>query len=83
MIKATGIVRRIDDLGRVVLPVELRKSFGIHEADPIEILVDNENSTILLKKYQPGCGFCGNMGELVDFSDHKICRECVDKIKTL
>ena len=56
--KSIGIVRRIDELGRVVIPIELRNKFGISEKDPIEIYV--EGSTIVLKKYEPNCIFCGN-----------------------
>ena len=55
--KSTGIIRRVDELGRVVIPIELRNKFGIYEKDPIEIFVDG--STIILKKYEPNCIFCG------------------------
>ena len=60
--KATGIVRRVDELGRVVIPIELRNKFGIAEKDPIEIYVDGSN--IILKKYEPNCIFCGNSKKL-------------------
>ena len=63
--KATGIVRRVDELGRVVIPIELRNKFGIAEKDPIEIYVDGSN--IILKKYEPNCIFCGNSKKLVDY----------------
>ncbi len=56
--KATGIVRKVDELGRVVLPIELRNKFDIKVKDPIEIFVDG--SSIVLKKYEPNCVFCGN-----------------------
>ena len=56
--KATGIVRKVDELGRIVLPIELRRTLDIEIKDPIEIFVDDEY--ILLKKYEPACIFCGN-----------------------
>lgn len=56
--KSTGIVRRVDELGRVVIPIELRNKFGITEKDPMEIYVDG--SSIILKKYEPNCIFCGS-----------------------
>ena len=62
--KSTGIVRRVDELGRVVIPIELRNKFGIAEKDPIEIYVDGSN--IILKKYEPNCIFCGNSKKLSD-----------------
>ena len=55
--KSTGIIRRVDELGRVVIPIELRNKFGIAEKDPIEIYVDGSN--IVLKKFEPNCIFCG------------------------
>ena len=58
MMKSTGIVRKVDELGRIVLPMELRRSLGIAEKDALEIYVDAEK--IILKKYEPACVFCGN-----------------------
>ena len=58
-IKSTGIVRKVDELGRIVLPIELRRTLDIAEKDAIEIYVDG--TSIVLKKYQPSCIFCGNM----------------------
>ena len=63
--KSTGIVRRVDELGRVVIPIELRNKFGIAEKDPIEIYVDG--SSIILKKYEPNCVFCGSSKKLMDY----------------
>lgn len=56
--KSTGIVRKVDELGRIVLPIELRRTLGIEEKDRIEIFVDGES--IILRKYQPACIFCDN-----------------------
>ena len=79
--KSTGIVRRVDELGRVVIPIELRNKFGIAEKDPIEIYVDG--STIVLKKFEQSCIFCGNTKNLVEYQDKLICKECSKKIGDL
>jgi len=79
--KSTGIVRRVDELGRVVLPIELRNKFGITEKDPMEIYVDG--SSIILKKFEPNCIFCGNSKKLIEYEDKLICDACVEKIAKL
>ena len=76
--KSTGIIRRVDELGRVVIPIEIRNQFNIIEKDPIEIYV--EGGTIVLKKFEPNCIFCGNTKNLVAFNDKLICEECAKKI---
>lgn len=72
--KATGIIRRVDELGRVVIPIEIRNQFNIVEKDPIEIYVDG--SSIVLKKYEPNCIFCGSTKKLVDFKGKLVCDKC-------
>lgn len=72
--KATGIVRKVDELGRIVLPIELRRTLDIEEKDPLEIYVDGE--TILLKKYAPTCIFCGSGENVESFKGKNICAEC-------
>lgn len=72
--KSTGIVRKIDDLGRIVLPIELRRVLDIDKDASLEIYVDNES--IILKKYQPACIFCGNAEEIVNFQGRNVCGEC-------
>lgn len=81
--KATGIVRKVDELGRIVLPMELRRTLNINIKDPLEIFVD-ENS-IVLKKYGKTCKFCGNneQEQLKKFGDTYICSDCIEKIKKL
>lgn len=79
--KSTGIVRRVDELGRVVIPIELRNKFGIYEKDPIEIFVDG--ATIILKKYEPNCIFCGATKPLITYNEKLICTKCAKKINTL
>ncbi len=75
MLKSTGIVRKVDELGRVVIPIELRRTLGIGEKDALEIYVDGER--IILKKYEPACIFCGNAEKVVHFKDKIICNECL------
>lgn len=79
--KSTGIVRRVDELGRVVIPIELRNKFGIAEKDPIEIYVDGSN--IVLKKYEPNCIFCGNSKKLVEYNGKLVCDKCLAKLSTI
>ena len=79
--KSTGIIRRVDELGRVVIPIELRNQFGIAEKDPIEIYVDGSN--IVLRKHNPNCVFCGNSKNLKEYKDKLICDKCTKKIVEL
>ena len=79
--KSTGIIRKVDELGRVVIPIELRNQFQIAEKDPIEIFVDG--SSIILKKYEKSCLFCGNTKKLVNYKDKLICSKCLKQIKNL
>ncbi|WP_429160882.1 AbrB/MazE/SpoVT family DNA-binding domain-containing protein [Desulfitispora alkaliphila] len=73
--KSTGIVRKVDELGRVVIPIELRRTLGIDEKDALEIYVDQER--IILKKYEPACVFCGNAEDVINFKGKNICTVCV------
>ena len=73
--KATGIVRKVDELGRIVLPIELRRTLDIAERDPLEIYVDGPS--IILKKYQPACIFCGDSREITSFKGKNICTGCL------
>ena len=79
--KSTGIVRKVDELGRIVIPIELRNQFEIAEKDPIEIFVDG--SSIILKKYEKSCFFCGNTKKLSQYKDKLICSKCINQIKNL
>lgn len=79
--KSTGIVRKVDELGRIVIPIELRNQFDIAEKDPIEIFVDG--SSIILKKYEKSCFFCGNTKKLSQYKDKLICNKCINQIKKL
>jgi transcriptional pleiotropic regulator of transition state genes len=72
--KSTGIVRKVDELGRVVIPIELRRTLGIDEKDALEIYVDSEK--IILKKYEPACVFCGNADDIQNYRGKNVCKEC-------
>lgn len=82
MLKATGFVRRIDDLGRVVIPKEIRRINGINEGDPLEIYTEHDGQ-IVLKKYEAGCTLCGSTDDLIDLKDKRICKSCADKINKI
>lgn len=73
--KSTGIVRKVDELGRIVLPIELRRTLGIEEKDRIEISVDGES--IILRKYQPACIFCDNAKDIINYKGKNICPDCI------
>jgi AbrB family transcriptional regulator, transcriptional pleiotropic regulator of transition state genes len=75
MMKSTGIVRKVDELGRVVIPIELRRTLNIDVKDALEIYVDGEK--IILKKYEPACIFCGNADNVKHYKNRIICEECV------
>ncbi|HUW65561.1 MAG TPA: AbrB/MazE/SpoVT family DNA-binding domain-containing protein [Spirochaetia bacterium] len=76
--KSTGIVRKVDELGRVVIPIELRRTFGIAERDALEIYVDSEK--IILKKYEPACVFCGDASDVQHYKGKLVCRECAQTL---
>ena len=72
--KSTGIVRKVDELGRVVLPIELRRTLDIAEKDALEIYV--EENMIMLRKYEPCCIFCGDAKDIMVFKGKNICHNC-------
>ena len=73
--KATGIIRNLDQLGRLVIPKETRKAFNLNDGDPIEMFTDGDE--IILKKYNPGCHCCGSMDHLTEVLGLKICPKCL------
>ncbi|HHW66109.1 MAG: AbrB family transcriptional regulator, transcriptional pleiotropic regulator of transition state [Epulopiscium sp.] len=79
--KSTGVVRKVDELGRVVLPIELRRNLDIHEKDALEIFVDNDK--IILKKYEPADIFTGSMEDLIDYKGKKISKETIIELVRL
>ncbi|MCI8650984.1 MAG: AbrB/MazE/SpoVT family DNA-binding domain-containing protein [Oscillospiraceae bacterium] len=79
--KSTGIVRKVDELGRIVLPIELRRTLGIDEKDALEIYVDG--SSVILRKYEPSCVFCGDAGDVVSYKGKNICHNCLKEMENL
>ena len=77
--KSTGVVRKVDELGRIVLPIELRRNLDIEIKDPVEIYVDGD--MIILKKYQASCLFCGNAKDNVIYKNEHICPNCLEELK--
>ena len=79
--KSTGIVRRVDELGRIVLPIELRRTLDIAERDSLEIYVEEEN--IVLRKHQPSCIFCDSVKDIHVFRDKNVCASCISQLGKL
>ena len=79
--KATGIVRPVDALGRVVIPVDLRRNLGIKTEDSLEIFVDGQY--IMLKKYEPSCVFCGDIADIKTIHGKNVCAKCIEEMKQL
>lgn len=77
--KSTGIVRKIDPLGRIVIPMELRRTSGIKENDPMEIYAEGDQ--IILKKYEPSCIFCNEAKDVINYRGKNICKHCLDGIR--
>lgn len=78
MLKATGVVRRVDELGRIVIPIELRRTMDIEEKDSLEIFVDGDK--IILKKYEPACIFCSDAEDVYYFQGKNICKACLNEL---
>ncbi len=75
----TGIVRRVDDLGRIVIPMELRRTLGINVKDPMAILVDGDR--IILQKHHDMCSICGSPDDILEIKDRPVCADCVSQIQ--
>ena len=78
IMKSTGIIRKVDELGRIVLPIELRRTLDIAERDELEIYVDNDR--IVLQKFEPSCVFCASSYGLVSYRGKNVCQECIKKM---
>ncbi len=76
--KSTGILRTIDNLGRIVLPIELRRHLSIGPKDSVEIFV--EKDSVVLKKHQPNCAFCGSEKNVAEFKGKFICKDCIKEL---
>lgn len=78
--KSTGIVRKVDELGRIVLPIELRRTLDIAERDSLEIFVSED--TIMLKKYQPTCVFCDSSKNIISYKGKNVCAACIASLSS-
>lgn len=79
--KSTGIIRKLDPLGRITIPKEVRNKLEIGEKDPIEIFLNGHS--IILKRYYPNCILCSKDNNLIEFKEELVCKECVEKLKRL
>ena len=79
--KTTGVIRQLDSLGRIVLPIELRRNLEIGPKDMLEIFV--EDASVILRKYEPDCLFCGSSRNLTPYKDKMICNRCLKELKDL
>ena len=77
----TGIVRRVDELGRIVIPMELRRTLGIRVKDPLSISMDGER--IIIEKYHEACALCGSEDDVTMVKDRAVCAKCIADIKKL
>lgn len=77
--KSLGTVRRVDELGRIVLPIETRKRLGLEARDPVEIFVEKDR--VILRKYEPACIFCGETNGVIEYREKKICKSCLAEMK--
>ena len=77
--KSTGVVRRLDELGRIVIPIELRRTLDLADRDCLEIFTEGEQ--IILKKYQPACIFCGEAQDVINYKGKNVCKCCMEDIK--
>lgn len=79
--KSTGIVRKVDELGRIVIPIEMRRTLNIDEKDSLEIY--SEGDSIVLRKYRESCVLCGSMTNSISFNGKNICVDCLKKLKEI
>ena len=77
--KSIGIIRKVDEVGRIVLPVELRRKFDINKLDPMEMYT--EDDCIILKKYEPTCIFCGESNNVFEFNEKSVCKKCAKELQ--
>lgn len=78
--KSTGIVRKVDNLGRIFIPKEVRDTLQFNNNEPLEIFTDGKQ--IFLKSYNPGCILCGEMKDIRSFKEKKVCQSCIDKMSS-
>lgn len=81
LVKSTGIVRKVDEMGRIILPAELRERYHIRKGDSLEVLFDEVS--VILRKYEPFCIFCDRNDDLVRFRGKNVCRDCISEARLL
>ena len=79
MMKSTGVVRKLDELGRIVIPVELRRTLDVGQRDTLEIF--SEDDKIILKKYHPSCIFCNDARDVIYYNEKLVCKRCLEELK--
>lgn len=79
--KSTGITRKVDELGRIVLPIELRRTLDIAVRDELEIYMEADR--IILQKYEPSCVFCGSSRNLLNYHGKNVCMECIHNMEKI
>ncbi len=77
--KSLGIVRKVDELGRIVLPIETRRRLELENGDGVEIFMEKDR--VILKKYEPSCMFCGDADDIITYKDKRICRSCLAELQ--
>ncbi|MDG2861129.1 AbrB/MazE/SpoVT family DNA-binding domain-containing protein, partial [Vibrio parahaemolyticus] len=78
IVKSTGIVRKVDELGRIVIPIELRRTLNISVKDPLEIFVEDDK--IILRKFSPSCTFCNETKDVIEFKGKNVCPKCIEEL---
>ena len=81
IMKSTGMVRSVDELGRIVIPKEMRRQIGIDNTDPVEFYVDGDK--IIIEKYRQLCHFCSSSEDVSEFKGRCVCRVCIEELKKL
>lgn len=79
--KPIGVVRKVDQLGRIVLPKSLRKRYQMNEGDPVEILVQGDH--IILEKYKPKCVFCMSTDQVIEYRERHVCLNCIEEMQNM
>lgn len=75
---SNGIIRKLDRLGRVVIPKEIRKSLDIKEGEAVTII--DESNHVIIKKYYDGCIFCGSQEDLIEYKNMHVCKKCRESL---
>jgi len=80
---AVGLIKKLDKLGRLVIPIEIRDRLGLDEDSKLELFVNDEEKTLVMKKYKRGCDFCGEMKDNIEYKGKKVCESCAEDLEDL